>query len=128
MTTATPPAPHAAAPQATSKRSGPPTACGDVVYVHDCPADRHAKFECLVHALEECEPATLRVTMTTIEGGKIIHDFAVTPAADGSCFVDARYDERGDKFGGKPGVTTSRCKAVKPVGIPGCTTLGLDGC
>ncbi len=81
-----------------------------------------------MHALEDCQPATLRITSTTVEGGKVVHDFSVWRAPDGSCAVDARYDERGDKFGGKAGVTTSRCKAVKPLGIPGCTTLGLDGC
>ena len=102
--------------------------CGEVVYAHDCPADRHAKFECFVHALEECEPASLRIKMTTIEGGRVVHDFSVTRAADGSCGVEGRYDEHGDKFGGKAGVTTSRCKSVKPIGIAGCTTLGMDGC
>src|SRR5688572_7773327 len=62
------------APHATTKKSGPPTRCGEVVYVHDCPADRHAKFECFVRSLEECELATLRIKMTTIEGGKVVHD------------------------------------------------------
>jgi hypothetical protein len=120
------PAPRVSQPAPKKARS--PTRCGEVVYAHDCPADRHGKFECFVHALEECEPATLRITMATSERGKVVHDFSVSRAADGSCGVDARYDEHGDKFGGKPGVTTSRCKSVKPLGIPGCTTLGLDGC
>jgi hypothetical protein len=130
MATATPRAapPGSSAPHAPTKKWGPPARCGEVAYAHDCPADRHAKFECFVHALEECEPATLRVKMTTSEGGKIVHDFSVTRAADGTCGVEGRYDERGDKFGGKAGVTTSRCKSVKPLEIPGCTTLGMDGC
>jgi hypothetical protein len=113
---------------AAKKRSGPPTACGEVAYAHDCPADRDAKFECFVHALEDCQPATLRIRRTTIEGGKVVHDFVVLRAADGSCLVEGRYDERGDRFGGRASVTTSRCKGVKPLGIPGCTTLGMDGC
>jgi hypothetical protein len=110
------------------KRPGPPTACGELVYAHDCPADRDTKFECFIHALEDCQPATLRIRSTTIQGGKVVHDFAVLRAADGSCLVEGRYDERGDRFGGKATVTTSRCKGVKPLGIPGCTTLGMDGC
>jgi hypothetical protein len=120
--------PEPSAPHATTKKPGPPTRCGEVAYAHDCPADRHAKFECFVHALEECEPATLRIKMTTSKGGKVVHDFSVTRASDGSCGVEGRYDERADKFGGKPVVTTSRCKGVKPLEIPGCTTLGMDGC
>jgi hypothetical protein len=130
-------APPAAPPTTAAPRSAPPiaknakktpTQCGEVTYANTCPADRHEKFECFVHALEECEPASLRIRKTTVRGGKVVHDFSITRAADGTCSVEGRYDESGDKFGGKPGVTTSRCKGVKPLEIPGCTTLGMDGC
>ena len=121
-----PPPPPPAVTAAPATRA--PVLCGEVIFAHDCPADRHAKFECFIRALEECQPAKLRIRTTTIEGGKVVHDLSISRAASGSCEVEGRYDHRGDRFGGKPGVTTTRCKGVKPLEIPSCTTLGMDGC
>lgn len=62
---------------------------------------------CLRRALDRCQPAKLRYSYSTIEGGPIYHDYFVSPECALVLFYDTRFDDFGEK-----GVLQRQCESL----------------